>query len=104
MAWPCSSVTVKHQVVLGLAAEARARSRASHGSTGPRPGISPGRSANSSKVASGMVRWLRPVNPAGITPDPGGVQDPAGPGAAEPGGAEPRGNEPAGAEPGGAEP
>src|SRR5271165_7255258 len=78
MAWPCSSVTVKHQVVLGLAAEARARSRASHGSTGPRPGISPGRSANSSKVASGMVRWLRPVNPAGITPDPGGVQDPAG--------------------------
>src|SRR5271157_3225763 len=104
MAWPWSSVTVRHQVVSGLAAEAWARSRASHGSTGPRPGISPGRWASSSRVASGTVRWLRPVNPAGITPDPGGVQDPAGPGGAEPGGAEPGGAEPGGAEPGGAEP
>src|ERR1700730_6814945 len=79
MAWPWPSVTVRHQVVLGLAAEERARSRASHGSTGPRPGTAPGRSARLSRVASGTVRWLRPVNPAGITPDPGVVQDPAGP-------------------------
>src|SRR5689334_22954212 len=43
-ACPCPSVTVTHQVVFGLRAAAAVRSRASHGSTGPMPGISPGRS------------------------------------------------------------
>ena len=46
----------------------RARSRASAGSMGPMPGISPGRSARSSRVASGMVRLTRPTNPAGTAP------------------------------------
>ena len=41
IACPYWSVTVRHQVVLGLAAAARARSRASHGSTGPAPGSPP---------------------------------------------------------------
>jgi hypothetical protein len=53
-AWPCWSVTVMHQVVFwfSVAALARslARSRASQGSTGPMPGISPGRSARSSRT------------------------------------------------------
>ena len=71
MACPSWSVTVTHQVVLGLAAAARARSRASHGSTGPSPGISPGRSASSSRVTSGTVRCSRPANPAGTAPPAG---------------------------------
>ena len=62
-AWPCWSVTVTHHVVLGLRAAASARSRASHGSIGPMPGISPGRSARSSKVTSGTVSVARPANP-----------------------------------------
>src|SRR5262249_50369763 len=44
-ACPCSSVTVTHQVVFGFCAAATARSRASHGSTGPSPDSSPGRPA-----------------------------------------------------------
>ena len=53
MAWPCASVTVTHQVVFGFRAAAAARSRASHGSTGPSPASSPGRSA---RPASGAQR------------------------------------------------
>ena len=68
MACPCSSVTVTHQLDRGLRAAARARSRASQGSTGPIPAISPGRSASPVRVASGIVRVIRPANPAGITP------------------------------------
>ena len=37
MAWPCSSVTVTHQVVFGFCAVARARSRTRPGSMGPIP-------------------------------------------------------------------
>ena len=44
---------------LGLRAAAPARSRARSGSMGPRPGISPGRSARPSRVASGMVRLIQ---------------------------------------------
>ncbi|HEX5302957.1 MAG TPA: hypothetical protein VFW50_38785 [Streptosporangiaceae bacterium] len=70
---PRLSVTVRHHDVLGFAADAAARSRASHGSTGPSPGSSPGRSARPSKVASGTVRWFRPANPprTGPPPEPG---------------------------------
>src|SRR6185437_3810639 len=71
MAWPWLSVTVRHQVVLGLAAAARVRSRASQGSTGPSPASSPGRSARPDRVASGTVRVTRPANPAGIWPPAG---------------------------------
>ena len=67
-AWPWLSVTVRHQVVLGLAAAAAARSRASHGSTGPRPASSPGRPARRVRVASGTVRVTRLANPAGTAP------------------------------------
>ena len=62
-ACPCASVTVTHHVVFGLRAAAAARSWASHGSTGPIPGISPGRSASQVSVASGTVRVTRPANP-----------------------------------------
>src|SRR5690242_4306467 len=77
---PRLSVTDRHHDVVGFAALAAARSRASHGSTGPRPGSSPGRSASPSKVASGTVRWFRPANPAGNgpPPDPGAWYGPAG--------------------------
>ncbi len=75
VARPRASVTVRHHDVAGFAAEAAARSRASHGSTGPRPGSSPARSARPSRVASGTVRWFRPANPAGTGPPP----DPGGP-------------------------
>jgi hypothetical protein len=34
-------------------------------STGPMPGISPGRSASSSRVASGTITVIRPANPPG---------------------------------------
>ena len=71
MAWPCSSVTVTHHVVPGFCAAARARSRASAGSTGPMPGISPGRPARSVRVASGTVRVTRPANPPGAAPAAG---------------------------------
>ena len=62
-AWPCWSVTVTHHVVLGLAAAAAARSRASQGSTGPCPPSSPGRSASPAAVPSGTVSVTRPANP-----------------------------------------
>src|SRR2546429_334514 len=77
---PRLSVTDRHHEVFGFAAEAVARSRASHGSTGPSPGISPGRSARPSKVATGTVRWLRPANPPGNgpPPEPGTRYGPAG--------------------------
>src|SRR6478752_1766602 len=71
MAWPSWSVTVTHQVVFGLRAAAAARSRASQGSTGPIPGISPGRSARFSRLASGTVRVIRPANPPGTAPPAG---------------------------------
>src|SRR6185369_11718682 len=54
-ACPCPSVTVTHHVVAGLRAAAAARSRASQGSMGPIPGISPGRSASPAAVVSGTV-------------------------------------------------
>ena len=69
-AWPSWSVTVTHQVVLGFRAAAAARSRARAGSTGPMPGISPGLSACSSRVAAGMVRVTFPANPPGPPPVP----------------------------------
>ena len=73
MAWPWLPVTVRHHVVLGLRAAAAARSRASHGSTGPRPDSSPGRPARPVRVASGTVRVTRLANPAGAAPGtPGG--------------------------------
>ena len=68
---PLPSVTVTHQVVLGFRAAAGARSRASHGSTGPRPDSSPGRSARPVRVASGTVRVTRLANPAGTGCRPG---------------------------------
>ena len=61
MAWPWSSVTVRHQVVLGLRAAAAARSRVSQGSTGPRPGELAG-----------------PAGQAGQGGQRGGQGDPAG--------------------------
>src|SRR5690348_17772454 len=70
-ACPCSSVTVMHHVVFGLAAAALARSRASHGSTGPIPESSPGRSASLVRLASGTVRVTRPANPPGAAPPAG---------------------------------
>src|SRR5215469_14235557 len=63
MACPCSSVTVTHHVVLGFRAAAAARSRASHGSTGPSPASSPGRSARPAAVPSGTVSVTWPANP-----------------------------------------
>src|SRR6185437_2433950 len=81
-ACPCWSVTVTHQVVFGLRAAAAARSRASHGSTGPIPASSPGRSARPVTVASGTVRVTRPANPAAPCAGPagaGGVPGPPGP-------------------------
>ena len=53
----------------GVAGGGAGRSLASHGSIGPIPAISPGRSARSARVISGMVRVIRPANPAGIAPD-----------------------------------
>src|SRR5690349_18172992 len=76
-ACPCSSVTVMHHVVFGLAAAAFARSRASHGSTGPNPEISPGRSASLVTLASGTVRVTRPANPPGAAPAAGPAVGPA---------------------------
>src|SRR4029077_11255827 len=67
-AWPCWSVTVTHHVVLGLAAAALTRSRASHGSTGPSPASSPGRSASPAAVPSGTVSVTRPANPPPVLP------------------------------------
>src|SRR5204863_5819072 len=67
-AWPCSSVTVTHHVVVGLRAAAAARSRASQGSTGPIPESSPGRSASLVRLVSGTVRVTRPANPPGAAP------------------------------------
>ena len=67
-AWPCWSVTVTHQVVLGLRAAAAARSRASHGSTGPSPDSSPGRSARPAAVPSGTVSVTWPANPPAAPP------------------------------------
>ncbi|HTQ93682.1 MAG TPA: hypothetical protein VMK84_29725 [Streptosporangiaceae bacterium] len=58
-------MTVTHHVVFELYAAAAARSRASHGSTGPRPASSPGRSARRVRVASGAVSVTWPANPAG---------------------------------------
>ena len=50
---------VRHQVVAGCRAAAAARSRASWGSMGPMPSISPGRAAISVSVVTGAVRWIR---------------------------------------------
>src|SRR5262249_8918176 len=83
IAWPCSSVTVTHQVLLGLAAAAVARSRASQGSMGPSPASSPGRSARPVMVASGTVRVTRPANAAGVAGGDGASESP-GPGPPEP--------------------
>ena len=71
MAWPWLSVTVTHQVDLGLRAAAAARSRARSGSTGPIPPSSPGRSARPVTVASGTVKVTCPANPGGIIPASG---------------------------------
>jgi hypothetical protein len=67
-ACPYRSVTVTHHLDLGLLAAVRARSRASQGSIGPMPGISPGWSARSTSVASGMVRLIIAANAPGPVP------------------------------------
>ena len=48
------------------------------------PGISPGRSARSSRVASGTARLTRPANPAGTAPVPGVLPGPSGPDGPDP--------------------
>src|ERR1035437_8625628 len=48
------------------------------------PGISPGRSARFSWVASGMVRLVRPANPAAVRAAVGGIPVPSGLGAPDP--------------------
>ena len=98
-AWPCWSVTVTHHVVSGFRAAAAARSRASHGSTGPSPRQlagpvrEPGRGAHRhgqrdppgepAPGAAGRARAGRPVRPAGraIAVLPGGVRGPGAAGA-----------------------
>ena len=61
-----------HTVLPALPSAAAPSLRACHGSTGPNPDSSPGRSASPARVTSGTVRFSRPgtVTPAPATPAP----------------------------------
>ena len=68
MAWPCSSVTVTHQVVVGFCAAAFARSRARSGSMGPEAGDLAGPLGQAEQGGQRDGQVDLPGEPAGSAP------------------------------------